>query len=299
MSDAHNEQPFGTDSREGGSDRQDSAILLAAFEGWNDAGSAASQTIAMVAEAWGAQSVHELDPQQFHDFQVNRPMSSRDEDGTRVLQWPTTSVSVARSPQAGRTVLLAHGAEPSFRWLDYCQEILDVAQEWGVGTVVSIGALLADVPHTRPIPCQVTSEDIRVQAVLDVEASDYEGPAGIVSVLAHLAQERDLHTMSLWAAIPHYVAQPPSPKATLTIMTQLEELVGEPLPMGDLDEEARAWQAGVEELAQQDPDVAQYVRQLEEAKDTAELPEASGEAIAREFEQYLRRRHRGGGQLGG
>src|SRR5699024_8535180 len=145
----------------------------------------------------------------------------------------------------------------------------------------------------------VTSEDIRVQAVVGVEASDYEGPAGIDSVLAHLAQERDLHTMCLWAALPHYVAQPHSPKATLTIMTQLDDLVGEPLPMGDLDEEARAWQEGVEELAQQDPDVAQYVRQLEEAKDTAELPEASGEAIAREFEQYLRRRHRGGGQLGG
>ncbi len=271
------------------------AILLAAFEGWNDAGSSASQTLEMIAEAWGARSVHELDPQNFHDFQVNRPLSVRDEDGVRVLKWPTTTISVARSPVAGRTVLLVQGIEPSFRWLDFCEEILDVAEEWGVGSVVSIGALLADVPHTRPVPCQVSSDDPGVQALLDVESSQYEGPTGIISILAHLAQERGLHAMSLWAAVPHYVAQPPSPKATLALLSSLEELVGEPLPLGDLVEEARAWQAGVDELAQQDPEVAEYVRQLEEAKDTAELPEATGEAIAREFERYLRRRNPGSG----
>ncbi|HLV05521.1 PAC2 family protein [uncultured Georgenia sp.] len=271
------------------------AILLAAFEGWNDAGSAASQALAMVAEGWDARSVHELDPQDYHDFQVNRPLSVRDEDGTRVLKWPTTTISVATSPVGGRTVLLVQGIEPSFRWLDFCEEILDVAQQWGVSSVVSIGALLADVPHTRPVPCQVTSEDPGVQALLGVEASEYEGPSGIVGVLAHLAQERGMHAMSLWAAVPHYVAQPPSPKATYALLSSLEELVGEPLPVGDLIEESRAWQEGVDELAQQDPEVAEYVRQLEEAKDTADLPEATGEAIAREFERYLRRRDKGGG----
>ncbi len=271
------------------------AILLAAFEGWNDAGSSASQSLAMVAEGWDARSVHELDPQDFHDFQVNRPLSVRDEDGARVLKWPSTTISVARSPVAGRTVLIVQGIEPSFRWLDFCEEILDVAEQWKVGSVVSIGALLADVPHTRPVPCQVTSDDPGVQALLGVEGSEYEGPAGIVSVLAHLGQERGMHAMSLWAAVPHYVAQPPSPKATLALLGALEELVGEPLPMGDLVEEARAWQDGVDELAEQDPEVAEYVRQLEEAKDTAELPEATGEAIAREFERYLRRRDKGGG----
>ena len=276
-------------------DERTPAILLAAFEGWNDAGSAASHSLELVAEAWGAQEVHELDPQDFHDFQVNRPVTMRDEDGTRVLKWPTTTISVATSPVAGRTVLLVQGIEPSFRWLDFCEEILDVAQQWDVGSVVSIGALLADVPHTRPVPCQVTSDDPGVQALLGVEGSEYEGPSGIVSVLAHLAQERGMHAMSLWAAVPHYVAQPPSPKATLALLSGLEELVGEPLPLGDLVEEARAWQAGVDELAEQDPEVAEYVRQLEEAKDTAELPEATGEAIAREFERYLRRRDKGGG----
>ncbi|WP_324652805.1 PAC2 family protein [Georgenia sp. H159] len=271
------------------------AILLAAFEGWNDAGSSASQSLEMVADAWEARSVHELDPQDFHDFQVNRPLSVRDEDGSRVLKWPTTTISVATSPVAGRTVLLVQGIEPSFRWLDFCEEILDVAQQWDVGSVVSVGALLADVPHTRPVPCQVTSDDPGVQALLGVEGSEYEGPAGIVSVLAQLAQERGMHAMSLWAAVPHYVAQPPSPKATLALLSALEELVGEPLPLGELVEEARAWQAGVDELAEQDPEVAEYVRQLEEAKDTAELPEATGEAIAREFERYLRRRDPGSG----
>ena len=291
MNDAQDPVTSGSSSGPGPSP----AILLAAFEGWNDAGSSASQVVAMIEEAWEGRSIHELDPQDHHDFQVNRPISVRDEDGTRVLNWPTTTISVVRTPVAGRTVLLVQGVEPSFRWLDFCEEILDVAQQWEVSSVVSIGALLADVPHTRPVPCQVTSDDPAVQALLDVEGSQYEGPSGIVGVLAVLAQERGLHAMSLWAAVPHYVAQPPSPKATLALMGALEELVGEPLPLGDLVEEARAWQDGVDELAEQDPEIAEYVRQLEEAKDTAELPEATGEAIAREFERYLRRRDKGSG----
>ena len=266
------------------------ALLLAAFEGWNDAGGAATQALEIIAEAWDADVVHELDPQDFHDFQVNRPHTSVGPDGRRTLTWPTTTISVARAPMTGRTIVLVQGIEPSFRWRDYCDEILDVAEGLGVGTVVGIGALLADVPHSRPIPVQTTSNDSHVQALLGVEGSDYEGPSGIVGVLTHMAAERNLHTLSVWAAVPHYVAQPPSPKATLALMLRLEEFVGEPLPVGDLPEDSRAWQAGVDELAGQDPDVAEYIQQLEEAKDTAELPEASGEAIAREFERYLRRR---------
>ncbi|WP_240645939.1 PAC2 family protein [Georgenia sp. SYP-B2076] len=266
------------------------ALLLAAFEGWNDAGGAATQALEIIADAWDADVVHELDPQDYHDFQVNRPHVGVGPDGRRTLTWPSTTISVARAPMTGRTVVLVQGIEPSFRWRDYCDEILDVAEGLGVGTVVGIGALLADVPHSRPIPVQTTSNDTQVQALLGVEGSDYEGPSGIVGVLAHMAGERDLHTLSVWAAVPHYVAQPPSPKATLAILLRLEEFVGEPLPVGDLPEDSRAWQAGVDELAGQDPDVAEYIQQLEEAKDTAELPEASGEAIAREFERYLRRR---------
>lgn len=276
-------------------DDEPAALLLAAFEGWNDAGNAASQAIDLISEAWDAEVVHEVDPEDYHDFQVNRPHVATEPDGSRSLTWPGTSVSVARTPASGRRVVLVRGIEPSMRWRSYCAELLDQAQRLGVGTVVCVGALLADVPHSRPIPVQVTSEDPRVQALLAVEGSDYEGPVGIVGVLSMAARAAGLHSISVWAAVPHYVAQPPSPKATLALLTSLEEIIGEPMPLGELADDARAWQHGVDELAREDPEVAEYVHQLEEAKDTAELPEASGEAIAREFERYLRRREKGGG----
>jgi predicted ATP-grasp superfamily ATP-dependent carboligase len=139
-----------------------------------------------------------------------------------------------------------------------------------------------------------TSESAGLQAVLDVEPSTYEGPTGIVGVLQHEAAARGFQSVSLWAAVPHYVANPPSPKATLAILTRVEELLGEPVPLGDLPEDAEAWQHGVDELASEDAEISEYVQQLEQAKDTVELPEASGEAIAREFERYLRRRDTGG-----
>ncbi len=265
-------------------------MMIAAFEGWNDAGSAASAAIASLADSWRAREVRSLDPEPYHDFQVNRPTVSRDDDGNRVIDWPLTTVSIALSPTLGRSVVLVQGTEPSMRWRTYCNEILDAAEELRVGTLVTVGALLADAPHTRPIPVQTTSDDPQVQALLGVESSEYEGPTGIVGVLGHLAAERGMHTLSVWAAVPHYVAQPPSPKATLALLSGLEEILGESVPTGELVEDADAWQRGVDELAAEDPEVAEYVRQLEEAKDTAELPEASGEAIAREFERYLRRR---------
>jgi proteasome assembly chaperone (PAC2) family protein len=274
------------------------ALLLASFEGWNDAGNAASQALEILADEWDAEIVHELDPEDYHDFQVSRPQIATDDEGTRTLTWPSTTVSVVTTPVSGRKVILVRGSEPSMRWRSYCAEILDQAKRLDVGTVVCVGALLADVPHSRPIPVQVTSEDPRVRALLAVEGSDYEGPVGIVGVLAHTAHAAGLHSMSVWAAVPHYVAQPPSPKATLALLTALEEILGEPVPVGDLAEDAQAWQHGVDELALEDPEVADYVRQLEEAKDTAELPEASGEAIAREFERYLRRREKGPGGPG-
>lgn len=265
-------------------------VLLAAFEGWNDAGSAASQALEVLAEGWDAEVVHELDPQDFHDFQVNRPQMTTEADGQRVLAWPTTTISVAELPLSGQRIVLVQGIEPSFRWTDFCEEILTIAQGLDVRSVVAVGALLADVPHSRPIPVHATSDDSELQERLGVESSQYEGPAGIVAVLTHLAAERETPTLNVWAAVPHYVAQPPSPKATLALLERLEEVIGEPIPLGDLAEDARAWQSGVDELAGQDPDVAEYIQQLEEVKDTADLPEASGEAIAQEFERYLRRR---------
>jgi predicted ATP-grasp superfamily ATP-dependent carboligase len=268
-------------------------VMIAAFEGWNDAGSAATTALAHLHEVWGAEDVDELDPEEYHDFQVNRPIVTTDDDGNREITWPTTTIAAATVSPSGRRVLLVHGIEPSMRWRSYCRELLDLAVAHDVRTVVTLGALLADVPHTRPIPMTATSESVGLQAVLDVEPSRYEGPTGIVGVLQHAAAERGMQSVSLWAAVPHYVAHPPSPKATLAILARIEELLSEPVPLGDLPEDAQAWQHGVDELAAEDAEIAEYVQQLEEAKDTAELPEASGEAIAREFERYLRRRDPG------
>ena len=267
------------------------AVMIAAFEGWNDAGSAATSAVLHLTEVLGGHKVDELDPEDYHDFQVNRPVVSTDDDGRRVLTWPTTTVSVAELD--GRRFVLVHGIEPSLRWRTYCKELLGIATRLGVRTVITVGGLLADVPHTRPIPVSATSEDPAVQALLGVEQSSYEGPTGIVGVLQHSAQEGGMRALSLWAAVPHYVAHPPSPKATLALVVKLEDLIGVHVPLGDLVDDARAWEHGVEELAEEDEEIAQYVAQLEQAKDTVELPEASGEAIAREFERYLRRRERG------
>ena len=268
-------------------------VMIAAFEGWNDAGSAATAALQHLHEVWGAEDVDELDPEEYHDYQVNRPVVTTDDDGLREITWPTTTIASAVLSPGGRRVVLVHGIEPSMRWRRYCRELLDIAEEHDVRTVVTLGALLADVPHTRPIPMTATSESVGLQAVLDVEPSTYEGPTGIVGVLQHAAAERGLQSVSRWAAVPHYVAHPPSPKATLAILARIEELLSEPIPLGDLPEDAEAWQHGVDELAAEDAEIAEYVQQLEEAKDTAELPEASGDAIAREFERYLRRRDRG------
>jgi predicted ATP-grasp superfamily ATP-dependent carboligase len=270
-------------------------VLLAAFEGWNDAGSAASQALAHLHDVWGAEQVDELDAEEFHDFQVNRPIIGPSANGRRKITWPNTSVAVARAPQSGRRVVLVHGIEPSMRWRRYCTELLDIAARLEVTTVVTLGALLADVPHSRPIPVTTTSEDPAVQALLEIEPNTYEGPTGIVGVLQQEAADRGLRSLSMWAAVPHYVAHPPSPKAAMAMLTRLEILLGEAIPLGNLPEDAAAWQLGVDELASEDTEIAEYVHQLEEAKDTAELPEASGEAIAREFERYLRRRDKGTG----
>ena len=270
-------------------------VLLAAFEGWNDAGAAATQAVAHLADVWDAEQVDELDPEEYHDFQVNRPVVGTGPDGTREITWPTTSVSLATAPHTGRSVVLVHGIEPSMRWRRYCNELFDIATGLHVEWVVTIGALLADVPHTRPIPVTVSADDPAVAAALDLERSTYEGPTGIVGVLQQEAAARGLRAVSLWAAVPHYVAHPPSPKATLALLHQVEQLLGEPIPLGELPEDAAAWQAGVDELAGEDSEIGEYVRQLEQAKDTADLPEASGEAIAREFERYLRRRDKGSG----
>lgn len=265
-------------------------VMIAAFEGWNDAGEAASATLAHLCRIWGAEVFAAMDPEDYYDFQVNRPMVGTDEDGVRRVTWPTTRLLAARLPSAAHDVVIVDGIEPSMRWRSYTIELLELAEELGVSTLVTIGALLADVPHTRPIPVTCTSDDPTMLSRLGVEQSRYEGPTGIVGVLSDAAAQAELTAVSLWAAVPHYAGGGPSPKATLALVRRVEELLDLTIPLDDLVDQAHAWERGVDELAADDSEVAEYVRALEEAKDTTELPEATGEAIAREFERYLRRR---------
>jgi len=268
-------------------------VLVAAFEGWNDAGDAATAAVEHLETVWDAQLLGELDPEEFYDFQVNRPVVGLGEDGVRVITWPTTRLSYARVEGLDRDIVLMRGIEPNVRWRGFTAELVGLAHELGVGLVVTLGALLADSPHTRPIPVSSTSADPGMARTLHLEQSRYEGPTGIVGVFGQACNGAGVPAVSIWAAVPHYVAQPPSPKATLALLRRVEDLLDVPIPMGELPEEARAWERGVDELAADDTEVADYVRSLEEARDTTELPEASGEAIAREFERYLKRRDDG------
>jgi proteasome assembly chaperone (PAC2) family protein len=268
-------------------------VLVAAFEGWNDAGEAASGAVGHLCQVWDATPITELDPEEYHDFQVNRPLTNVDEDGRRYITWPTTRLLWARPPGSARDVVLVRGIEPSMRWRAFTKEVVGYAKQLRVSTLITLGALLADVPHTRPIPVTTTSDDEGLMRRLALEPSTYQGPTGIVGVVQEGATRAGIPGLSLWAAVPHYVAQPPSPKATLALLRRVEELLDVTVPFGELPEDARAWEHGVDELAEEDGEIAEYVRQLEDAKDTADLPEASGEAIAREFERYLRRRDDG------
>ena len=267
------------------------ALLIAAFEGWNDAGEAASGLIEYLADLWGAEPVAALDPEDYYDFQVNRPRVVG-EDGQRRISWRTTRILVAQGTSVG-DVVLVQGIEPSFRWRAFAIELMELAQAADATTVITLGALMADVAHSRPIPVTLTSDSEDTRHRYDLEASTYEGPTGIVGVLADAAIQVGLTSISAWAAVPHYAGHSPSPKATLALLSSLEGLLDAAIDHGDLDEDARAWQRGVDEIAADDPEIAEYVQALEQAQDTAELPEASWDAIAKEFERYLRRRGTG------
>jgi hypothetical protein len=293
-----------------------SPVAIAGFEGWNDAGEAASGVVNHLGIAWQATPIGAIDPEDFYDFQVNRPVVEIEDGRTQRLIWPTTRLSLARAqtqepgepagaadmdaaPPTGlpRDVILVHGIEPNMRWRAFSEELVQGLESLGVELIILLGALLADAPHTRPVPVSLGSSNAKLGTEIGVGLVDYKGPTGIVGVLQHTCTAAGIPTVSLWAQVPHYVAQPPSPKATLALLRGVEDILDVPLPLADLPEEARAWERGVDELAQQDSEVADYVRTLEEAKDAMDLPEASGDAIAREFERYFRR-HDGGGSLG-
>jgi proteasome assembly chaperone (PAC2) family protein len=269
-------------------------IMIAAFEGWNDAGSAASGALDHLESVWESTEIASLDPEDYYDFQVNRPHVVLD-DGERSIIWPTTRLSTARLPGHHRDILLVRGIEPNIRWRAYSTELIDYGKRLGVEMVLTLGALLAEAPHTRPVPVSGSVLDHELAERLGLEQSSYEGPTGIVGVFQDACATAGLPAVSFWAAVPHYVASVPCPKATVALLRRIEDMLDISVPLGDLPEETRIWQQGADELAAKDEEIGEYVRQLEESKDTADLPEATGEFIAREFERYLRRQQEHGG----
>jgi predicted ATP-grasp superfamily ATP-dependent carboligase len=267
-------------------------VLVLAFEGWNDAGEAATGVLDHLLEIWDSELLGEMDPEEFYDFSVHRPEATFDDDGARQIVFPTTRVFLPKPPKSSRSIVLMRGVEPNNRWRAFTEDIMSIFRELDIQLVVTLGAMLAETPHSRPIPVHTSSTNPELRARFDCEASQYEGPTGIVGILAAACDAAEIPVVSLWAAVPHYYSQPPSPKGTLALVTHLEEILDVEISIGDLPEEAHAWEADVDELAADNEEVTGYVAQLETSHD-AESPEvASGDEIAREFERYLRRRDR-------
>jgi hypothetical protein len=266
-------------------------LLVVAFEGWNDAGEAASGAVRTLKELLDLYPIAEVDPEDYFDYQFNRPSVAADEEGNRRLIWPGVTVFGPTMPNSdeGSNIYLLLGTEPSRGWKAFTKEILDVVEANGITSIMFLGAMLADVPHSRPISVFTSSENSDVRSQLAIERSGYEGPVGILSVLGDAAERAGIRTMSIWASVPHYVHNAPSPKATLALIDKLEEIIDVVIPRGELVDEAAAWESGIDALAGDDDDMASYIEQLEQARDTVDSPEASGEAIAKEFERYLRR----------
>ncbi len=265
------------------------AIAVMAFAGWNDAGEAASGVVNHLIESFNAQLVDTINPDDYYDYQIARPRI-RLEAEERIIDWSTTKFYLAPATNDRPTFVFVQGIEPNLKWQSFCLEVMEKLHALNVASVISLGALLADAPHTRPIAVTAVSNDKQLADFLGLEKSTYEGPTGIIGVLHNYLSLSNIPTVSLWAALPHYVSSPPSPKGSLALITRIEDLTNIDLPSGDLPEEARAWQVGVDEMAQEDEEIAEYITRLEENVDATDLPEASGEAIAREFERYLKRR---------
>ncbi|WP_269443656.1 PAC2 family protein [Jatrophihabitans cynanchi] len=277
-------------------------VVVAAFEGWNDAGDAATGAVEHLELVWDAEQLTEIGPDDYYDFQVNRPTVSLVDGVTRRITWPTTRFSVCRPPGAEFDVVLIRGIEPNMRWREFCAELLAVLNEVGVQHVVTLGALLSDTPHTRATQVSGTAYDAESAARYGLENSRYEGPTGIVGVLQDACVGIGIPAISFWAGVPHYVSQPPNPKATLALLHAVEEVLDLPVPLAELPQQADEWQKLVDEMAAEDDEVTEYIRNLEERDDEidrTELKATSGDAIAREFERYLRRRDRGHGGSGG
>ena len=269
--------------------------LVCAFTGWNDAGDAASAALQFLGASLSATRFARIDPEDFFDFQATRPKIKLVEGRTRSIEWPEVEIYAARIPRAPRDLVLLQGAEPSMRWRTFCRLIVELAEALGTQLVVTLGALLADVPHSRPVPITGLSSDDALVHRLGLQQSGYEGPTGIVGVLHSACQEAGIPSASLWASVPHYVAAAPNPKAALALVRKLEGLVGVSVDAEELERSAADYERQVSLAVQSDPDVQAFVERLERAAEEEEqemgpqdLP--SGDVIAREFQRFLRQR---------
>ena len=274
--------------------------LVAAFKGWNDAGDAASSALGFFGGALGAERFATVDPEDFYDFQNTRPTVSLVDGIHREITWPDVQIYEARAPGAPRDLVLVSGAEPSYRWRAFCDTIIDLAEALGVQSVVTLGALLADVPHSRPVHITGLASDEALVERVGLGRSSYEGPTGITGVLHTACAERGMPSVSLWAAVPHYVAVVPNPKGALALVRKLEGVVGVAVDAGDLEEASADYERQVTRAVASDPDVQAFVERLERAAteageelDPDTLP--SGDVLAREFQRFLRQRGGGAG----
>jgi proteasome assembly chaperone (PAC2) family protein len=267
--------------------------IICAFSGWNDAGDAASAALTFIGESLKAERFARIDPEDFYDFQSTRPQIGFNDEGTREITWPGVEIYAARVPLAPRDLILVQGPEPSMRWGSFCRHIVDLAEALGTQLVVTMGALLADVPHSHPVSITGLASDPGLVEKLGVAETTYEGPTGIVGVLHTACSDAGLPSASLWASVPHYVAAAPNPKAALALVRKIESLVAVSVDATDLENATNDYERQVSRAVQSDPEVQAFVERLEEAasQDTTalgpgELP--SGDAIASEFQRFLR-----------
>ena len=266
-------------------------VLVAAFEGWNDAADAATGAVRFLRDHWAAREFAEIEPEEFFDFSATRPQVRLVDGLTREIVWPANELYAASMPGGDRDVVVLLGTEPGLKWRTFCTEIVDVATQLGVELFISLGALLADVPHTRPVRVTGTAADPELVQRLGLQRSQYEGPTGIVGVLHDAFSKAQVPSASLWAAVPHYVAATPSPKATLALVERAAELLGSSVPTTALEIASASYERQVSEVVESDDDVSEYVHRLEESSDDGEDEEMelpSGDALAADFERYLR-----------
>ena len=269
--------------------------LVCAFTGWNDAGDAASAALQFIGSSLGATRFARIDPEEFYDFQATRPRIRLVEGKSREIDWPEIEIYSARVPRAPRDLILLQGPEPSMRWRTFMQQVVELSDALGVQMVVTLGALLADVPHTRPVPIVGFASDEGLVERLGLQASSYEGPTGITGAIIAACQDASIPCASLWASVPHYVAAAPNPKAALALVRKLEGLVGVSVDAQELESDAGRYETQVSAAVAQDPDVQAFVERLEaaalEEEEAAAEPEVpSGDVIAREFQRFLRQR---------